>query len=93
MAASNPYLFQSSITDESEILKLVANHFLPDCVVLQWRPAAGEDIPTPNTIEIVVFLSHSVLRPNRMLIICEPRNQVYTHTHIENGYIITNVTI
>jgi hypothetical protein len=25
--------------------------------VLQWRPAAGEDIPTPNTNEIVVFAS------------------------------------
>jgi hypothetical protein len=27
----------------------------PDRVVLQWRPATGEDIPTPNTKEIVVF--------------------------------------
>jgi hypothetical protein len=25
-------------------------------------------------------LSHPVLRPNRMLIICVPRDQVYTHT-------------
>jgi hypothetical protein len=25
--------------------------------VLQWRPAAREDIPTPNTNEIVVFSS------------------------------------
>jgi hypothetical protein len=25
--------------------------------VLQWRPAVGEDIPTPNTNEIVVFSS------------------------------------
>jgi hypothetical protein len=25
--------------------------------VLQWHPATGEDIPTPNTIEIVVFSS------------------------------------
>jgi hypothetical protein len=55
MAASHPHLFQPSVADESEIRKLVANHFLLDCVVLQWRPAAGEDILTPNTIEIVVF--------------------------------------
>jgi hypothetical protein len=43
--------------DETDIRKLVANHFLPDRVVLQWRPATGEDIPTPNTEEIVVFSS------------------------------------
>jgi hypothetical protein len=24
-------------------------------------------------------MSHSILRPNRMLIVCVPRNQVYTH--------------
>jgi hypothetical protein len=55
MAASYPHLLQPSIMDETDIRKLVANHFLPDRVVLQWRPAAGEDIPTPNTEEIVVF--------------------------------------
>jgi hypothetical protein len=57
MAASHPNLFHPSGTDESEIRKLVANHFLQDRVVLQWRPAAREDISTPNTIEIVVFSS------------------------------------
>jgi hypothetical protein len=57
MAASHPHLFQPSITDESEIHKLVANHFLPDCVVLQWRSTAGDELPTPNTNEIVVFSS------------------------------------
>jgi hypothetical protein len=25
-------------------------------------------------------VSHPVLRPNRMLIVCVPMNQVYTHT-------------
>jgi hypothetical protein len=25
-------------------------------------------------------MSHPVLRPNQMLIVCVPRNQVYTHT-------------
>jgi hypothetical protein len=57
MAASHSHMFQSSITDESEVCKLVANHFLPDCVVLRWCHAASEDLPTPNTNEIVVFSS------------------------------------
>jgi hypothetical protein len=38
-------------------LKLVANHFLPDRAVLQWRLTTGEDIPTPNTEETMVFSS------------------------------------
>jgi hypothetical protein len=25
-------------------------------------------------------VSHPVLRPNRMVIVCVPRNQIYTHT-------------
>jgi hypothetical protein len=45
MAASHPDLFH----------KLFTNHFLPNCAVLQWHPAASGDIPTPNTNEIVVF--------------------------------------
>jgi hypothetical protein len=57
MAALHPHLFQPSIVDESEICKLDANHFLLDCAILQWCPAAREDIPTPNTTEIVVFSS------------------------------------
>jgi hypothetical protein len=57
MAAAHPHLFQLFVTDESEISKLVANNFLPDCAVLQWCPAAREDILTPNTNEIVVFSS------------------------------------
>jgi hypothetical protein len=57
MAASHPHLFQSSIADESEIQKLVVNPFLPDRAVLQWCPADGENLPTPNTNEIVVFSS------------------------------------
>jgi hypothetical protein len=54
---SHLHLFQSSVADESEIHKLVANHFLPDHAVLQWCPATREDIPTLNTNEIVVFSS------------------------------------
>jgi hypothetical protein len=57
MASSHLHFFQPSITDESEICKLAANHFLLDRTVLQWHPAIGEDIPIPNTIEIVVLSS------------------------------------
>jgi hypothetical protein len=57
MAASHLHLFQSSIIDERWIRKLAVNHFLPDRAVLQWHPVAGEDLPTPNTNEIVVFSS------------------------------------
>jgi hypothetical protein len=57
MTALHPHLFQQSIVDESEIHQLVTNYFLSDHVVLQWHPAAEEDIPTPKTKEIVVFSS------------------------------------
>jgi hypothetical protein len=57
MAASRPEMFQKSTADESEIQKWVRNHFLPKWELLQWRPANGEDIPTPNTNEIVVLSS------------------------------------
>jgi hypothetical protein len=49
MVASHPHMFQQSSVDESDILKLVENHFLPDHIVLQWQPTTKEDIPTPNT--------------------------------------------
>jgi hypothetical protein len=57
MATSHLHLFQQSIADENKIHKLVKNHFLPYQAMLQWRPAAREDIPTPNTKDIVVFSS------------------------------------
>jgi hypothetical protein len=57
MAASHSHLFQLSVANESEIRKLVVNHFLSDRAMLQWRPAAGEDLPTPNMNEIAVFFS------------------------------------
>jgi hypothetical protein len=57
MATSRPKMFQKSTVDESEIWKMVQNHFLPDREVLWWRPANGEDIPTPSTNEIVVLCS------------------------------------
>jgi hypothetical protein len=55
MATSHPHLFQPSIANKGEIHKLVVSHFIPDHEVLQWHPTTGEDIPTPNTNEIVVF--------------------------------------
>jgi hypothetical protein len=55
MAASHPEMFQKYTADEREILKLFQNHFLPDQEVLRWQPLNGEDIPTPNTNEIVVL--------------------------------------
>jgi hypothetical protein len=57
MVASNPHLSQPYVTDEMEIRKLVANHFLPDWAMLQWCLATREDIPTPNIEEIMVFSS------------------------------------
>jgi hypothetical protein len=57
MATSHLHLFQQSITNESEIHQLVVNYFLPNRAVLQWHPTIVEDIPTPNTKDIVVFSS------------------------------------
>jgi hypothetical protein len=57
MVASHSEMFQKSIADERKIWKLVRNHFLLEREVLQWQPANGEDIPTPNTNEIVVLSS------------------------------------
>jgi hypothetical protein len=59
MATSHPEMFQKSTVDESEILKLIENHFLPDRKLLRWHPAKGEDIPTPNINKIVVLSSFS----------------------------------
>jgi hypothetical protein len=74
MAALHQYLFQPSIIDENEICMLVVSHILPNREVLQWRPATGEDIPTPNTNEIVVFASfqHGVGLP-----VCD-----FLHSHM-----------
>jgi hypothetical protein len=56
VAASRPEMFKSS-SDESEIRKLVDDHILPPRAILQWRLANDEEIPTPNTNEIVVSKS------------------------------------
>jgi hypothetical protein len=81
MAASHPHLFQQSITDESEILQLVTNYFLLDRAVIQWCPAAGEDIPTPNTKEIVVF--PSFFQPGFGLPTCDFLHGLRDHYKIE----------
>jgi hypothetical protein len=57
MVASHPEMFRPSTIHESELNKLVDAHLLPSHAALQWRPAKNEDIPTPNTNEIVVSLS------------------------------------
>jgi hypothetical protein len=46
MAASHPDKFKPSSVDEVELLKLIENYLLPSHVVLQWRLAKDEDIPT-----------------------------------------------
>jgi hypothetical protein len=66
MVASHPNMFQQSTVDESEILKLVENCFLPNCAVLQWRPAKGEDIPTLK--KWWCFLPSSSVDPTFLLV-------------------------
>jgi hypothetical protein len=57
MTASHPEMFRPSTIDESEILKLVNDHLLPPHAILEWWSAKDDDIPTPNTNEIVVSKS------------------------------------
>jgi hypothetical protein len=59
MVASHPDMLKPSTIDESELLKLVENNFLPDHAAPQWWPTKGEDIPTPNNKQIVVLTSFS----------------------------------
>jgi hypothetical protein len=61
--------------------KLVANHFLLDRAVLQWCPATGEDLPTPNTNENVVFSSFFQCRFG--LPACDFFRGLLDHYHIE----------
>jgi hypothetical protein len=66
--------------DESEIRKLIANHFLPDHDLLKWHPATGEDLPTPNTNEIVVF---SFFQRGFGLSACDFLHELLDHYQIE----------
>jgi hypothetical protein len=74
-------MFQPSVVDENEIRKLVVSHFLSYREVLQWHPAVGEDIPTPNTNEIVVFASFFQRRFG--LPICDFLRDLLDHYQIE----------
>ena len=55
MAAAHPEKFSASSVDEASIQELVDNFFLKDKATMLWRPAQGEELPTPNTNEIVVL--------------------------------------
>jgi hypothetical protein len=55
MAASCPDIFKTSTIGKVEVQQLVDDHILAPHSVLQWWPAKGEDILTPNTKEIVVM--------------------------------------
>jgi hypothetical protein len=88
MAASRPKIFQKSTIDESEIRKLVRNHFLPGREVLRWRPTNGEDIPTSNPNEIVVlssFFQHGFGLPT-----CEFLHGLLHHYEIELVHLSPN---
>jgi hypothetical protein len=83
MAASHLHLhlFQLPVIDENEIRKLVMRHLLLDREVLQCRPTTGEDIPTPNTNEIVVFAS--VFQRGFGLPVCDFFRNLMDHYQIE----------
>jgi hypothetical protein len=46
MVALCPEMYKSSTTDEGKILKLVEDHLLPSCAMLQGWPAKCRDTPT-----------------------------------------------
>jgi hypothetical protein len=54
MAALRLEMFKTSTVNEDEICKLLTDHLLSPRAIIQWRPAMGDKIPTPNTNEIVV---------------------------------------
>jgi hypothetical protein len=62
---------------------------------LDWetQPQLASRRSKPLDLDACPALSHPVLRPNRMLVVCVPRNQVYTHTVHKMEYRITNVSI
>jgi hypothetical protein len=57
------------------------SHCLSDHAVLQWRPAIGEDILTPNTNEIVVFTSF--FQRGFGLLVCDFLHGLLDHYQIE----------
>jgi hypothetical protein len=42
-------------------------------------PVVVRVFPKEEKVEQEELVSHPVLRPNQMLIVCVPKNQVYTH--------------
>jgi hypothetical protein len=74
--------------DKNEIHKLVVNHFLPERVVLPWRPTAREDIPTPNTNEIVVFRSFFQHRFD--LLVCDFLRRLLHNYQMEPAHLNPN---
>jgi hypothetical protein len=50
-----PRHIQDFYNRQSEVQQLVDDHILAPHSILQWWPAKGEDILTPNTKEIVVM--------------------------------------
>jgi hypothetical protein len=87
MATSHPHLFQPSVADDGEIRKLVVSYFLPDREVLQWRTATGEDIPTPNTNEIMVFTSFQC---GFGIPVCDFLRDLLDHCQIELAHLNPN---
>jgi hypothetical protein len=81
VAASRPEMFKSSSIDESEIRKLVDDHLLPPRAILQLRLAKDEEIPTPNTNEIVV--SKSFFQRGFELPACDFFRDLLNHFKIE----------
>jgi hypothetical protein len=94
-STSHPHLFQPSVSNENEIRKLVASHFLPDHTVLQWRPSVGKDILTLNTNEIVVLASF--FQRGFSLLIYDFLHRLLDHYQIEfvhlNPYSILRIAI
>jgi hypothetical protein len=84
-------MFQQSVADESEIHKLVENHYFPNRVILHWWPAKGEDIPTPNTKDIVVFFAFFQLGFG--LLACDFLHGLLQHYKIELVHLNPNSTL
>ncbi|CAN6234291.1 unnamed protein product [Urochloa humidicola] len=49
--------WRRSISSQERLENLVVEGVLPDATTGGWRPAAGEDLPTPQTTEVVTFES------------------------------------
>jgi hypothetical protein len=81
MAASHPEKFKKSSVAESDLLALVEQHLLPKSAMLQWRSAKGEDIPTPNTKEIVILTS--LFQCGFGLLACEFLHDLLHHYQVE----------